>query len=142
MGEALKLAGAAYLVYLGVQSLTAALRRPPPPEADVGHVRGGRLGGVRAFGQGIVNNLANPKMAVFFASVLPHFAPASPGTLMALLSLGLGFSALTCVWLTLYAAVGARAGPSLRGSRAGRAIQGTTGLTLIGLGLKVATEEG
>jgi threonine/homoserine/homoserine lactone efflux protein len=83
----LKLLGAAYLVYLGAQSLLAAFRGWPRP----GPARGAadRLGAVSAFAQGVANNLANPKMAVFFVSVLPQFAPAERGMLSALLGLGL-----------------------------------------------------
>ena len=72
---AVKLAGAAYLVVLGVRSLLAALRSngPVPTRRDAGGVE--RLRPTVAVRQGIVNNLGNPKMAAFFASVLPQFAP-------------------------------------------------------------------
>ena len=94
-----------------------------------------------ALRQGIVNNLANPKMAVFFASVLPQFAPPGDGMLSTLLLLGVLFSMLTFVWLTAYAVATARAGRLLRGSRVARAVEAVAGLTLIGLGVRVATEE-
>ena len=122
--QALRLAGAAYLVYLGVQSLRQALRRRPSTAAALARGAGGGLAGVRAFRQGVVNNLANPKMAVFFASVLPEFAPVGRGMLSALLLLGLVFAVLTFLSLALYAAVLAGAGRIVRGSR----------------GVKVATE--
>jgi len=83
---------------------------------------------------------ANPKMALFFASVFPQFAPAGSGALPVLLLLGLVFSGLTLSWLTLYAVVTARAHQVVRGSRLGRAIDGTCGITLLGLGVKVAME--
>ena len=50
-------------------------------------------------------------------------------------------AALTFLWLALYAAVVARAGALVRGSRVRRAIDGTAGVALIGLGIKVAVEE-
>ena len=87
-----------------------------------------------------MNNLANPKMAVFFASVLPQFAPPGHGMLSVLVLLGMVFSVLTLLWLTLYAVVIARAGEFVRGSRVRRAIDGTAGVALIGLGVSVATE--
>ena len=69
--RALKLVGAAYLVYLGAQSLWAA--------GTTAHGRRGAraspLSPGRALRQGILTNLGNPKMAVFFASLLPQFAP-------------------------------------------------------------------
>ncbi len=60
--------------------------------------------------------------------------------LSALVALGLVFAALTFHWLALYAAVIAR-GAFVRGSRVRRAIDGTAGAALIGLGIKVALEE-
>ena len=80
-------------------------------------------------------------MAVFFASVFPQFAPRGDGMLITLLWLGILFSALTCLWLTIYAVVIDRARRLVRGSRIGRVAEGIAGLTLIGLGLRVAAEE-
>jgi threonine/homoserine/homoserine lactone efflux protein len=137
--HALKLLGAAYLLYLGAQSLLAAFRGWPRPDPARG--ADDRLGAVSAFAQGVANNLANPKMAVFFVSVLPQFAAAERGMLSALLGLGLVFSVLTFAWLTLYAVVVARAGRLFRGSRVARLIEGIAGAALIGLGLKVAFEK-
>ncbi len=138
--QALKLLGAVYLGYLGVQSLRSAFRgkslRGPEPQRDAR----AQLGDLTAFRQGLLNNLANPKMAVFFASVLPQFAPPGHGMLSVLVLLGIVFSALTFLWLTLYAVVIARAGEFVRGSRIRRAIDGTAGMALIGLGVSVATE--
>ncbi len=79
-------------------------------------------------------------MAVFFASVLPQFAPPGYGMLSVLVLLGLVFSALTFLWLSLYAVVIARAGEFVRGSRVRRAIDGTAGVALIGLGVSVTAE--
>ena len=143
--QALKLAGAAYLVYLGAQSLRAALRGRAPADARLAGAGGARLGTFTAWRQGLISNLANPKMAVFFASVLPQFAPAGHGMLSALLALGLVFAVMTLSWLTLYAVTVARTGQLLRASRAGRAVEraidGAAGLALIGLGVRVAVEE-
>ena len=137
----IKLLGAAYLVYLGIQSLTSAVRGVP--SGTVGPTTPGRktMAAFSAFRQGVINNLANPKMAVFFASVLPQFAPKGQGMLSALALLGFVFAVMTFGWLALYAAVIARVGAFARGSRLGRAIEGTAGAALIGLGIKVAAEE-
>jgi threonine/homoserine/homoserine lactone efflux protein len=134
----LKLVGAAYLIYLGVQSLRASLRGDRGTSLAPGAAH--RLAAAAAFRQGILNNLANPKMAVFFASALPQFAPAGAGMLSALLGLGLVFATLTFLWLALYALVLARAGRLVRGSRLARVVDGTAGLVLIGLGLRIAAE--
>ena len=140
--QALKLLGAAYLVLLGVQSLRSALRRSPLPNAGPAVTHRARLSGFRAFRQGVVNDLANPKMAVFFASVLPQFAVQGHGMLSKLVLLGLVFAALTFAWLAFYAALVARAGLLLAsGSRVRSAIDGVAGAALIGLGIRVAAEE-
>ena len=70
--RALKLVGAAYLVYLGAQSLWAAVARRAHEHARA--VRRAALAAPRAAAGGL-SNLGNPKMAVFFASLLPQFAP-------------------------------------------------------------------
>jgi threonine/homoserine/homoserine lactone efflux protein len=139
--QTLKLVGAAYLVYLGIRSLLAACQRSPLSDGVVARGAGTSLARFTALRQGIINNLANPKMAVFFASVLPQFAPPGDGMLSRLLLLGVLFSMLTFLWLTAYAVAIARAGRFLRGSRIARVVEGVAGLTLIGLGVRVATEE-
>ena len=129
---ALKLVGAAYLVYLGAQSLLSALR---------GHYRthsGARTATPAvAFRQGVLSNLGNPKMAVFFSSLLPQFGGTSFASLLAL---GLVFCTLTLVWLTAYAVVVARAGDVLRRPRIRRALDAITGVALTAFGIRLATE--
>src|SRR6266540_3444495 len=85
---ALRFVGAAYLVYLGAESLRNALRRRRPALG----VRSGRtLRRATAFRQGAISNLGNPKMAVFFTSLLPQFAPPGHASFAVLLGLGLMF---------------------------------------------------
>lgn len=126
---AIRLAGAAYLVVLGAQALAAAVRGRP--HQDRIHRR--RSSAVR---QGLLSNLGNPKMAVFFTSLLPQFAASFTG----MLSLGLLFAALTLSWLSLYALAVARASGLLRKTRVRRALDAVTGLALVALGLRVAAE--
>jgi threonine/homoserine/homoserine lactone efflux protein len=127
---ALKIAGAAYLAYLGGQSLLAAVRRRPPP------VHGARAAGSgRELRQGLLSNLGNPKMAVFFTSLLPQFGDTFGG----LFALGLLFCALTLTWLSVYALAIARAGDVLRRPRVRRAIDAVTGTALVALGVRLAT---
>lgn len=80
-------------------------------------------------------------MAAFFASVFPQFAPAGPDAVIILVALGVVFAALTLIWLALYAVTIARAGALTRGSGIRRMIDAVSGLSLIGLGAKVATEQ-
>jgi threonine/homoserine/homoserine lactone efflux protein len=127
---ALKLAGAAYLVYLGLRAIASGLR----PRRDLAHRAAARPGA--AFRQGLLSNLGNPKMAVFFTSLLPQFADSFAG----LLALGLGFASLTLVWLSLYAVAVARAHAVLSRGRVRRAIDLVTGAALVALGLRLAAE--
>ncbi len=130
---ALRLAGAAYIVYLGLQSLVVAARRERPQQRAVARSTPG--GSLR---QGLVSNLANPKMVVFFTSLLPQFGDAFP----TLLGLGLLFSLLTAVWLAGYAVAAARARRLLARERVGRAFEAVTGVVLVALGLRVAAARG
>ena len=139
---AVKLLGAAYLVFLGLEGLSHALRpaRADPPLLAPGRPR--RLAPASAFRQGVISNLANPKMAVFFMSLLPQFAPAGGATsFAAFAALGALFSAMTLVWLAGYALVVARAGDFLRRPTIKRWLAGLTGAALIALGLRLAAEE-
>ncbi|HEX2302819.1 MAG TPA: LysE family translocator [Gaiella sp.] len=132
---ALKLVGAAYLVYLGLHSLWNAIRRRSAPH-PVG--RAPRLGRWGAFRQGVLSNLANPKMAVFFTSLLPQFA--EDGRFLDLLALGLLFALLTVTWLIAYAIAIERASNVLRHPSIRRALDAVTGIVLVALGLRLATE--
>jgi threonine/homoserine/homoserine lactone efflux protein len=134
---ALKIAGTAYLLYLGAQALFAAIRGDEPA---LYRVEGALISPQRAFRQGLVSNVTNPKMAAFFTSLLPPFAGGSHASFAALLLLALIFSALTLVWLTAYVFVVAKAGDVLRRERIRRLLEGITGIALVGLGVRLATE--
>jgi threonine/homoserine/homoserine lactone efflux protein len=90
-----------------------------------------------AFRQGLLSNLGNPKMAVFFTSLLPQFGGES---FPALLGLGPLFCSMTFVWLSGYAFAVARAGDFLRRSRVRAWLDRVTGAVLIAFGLRLATE--
>ena len=136
--RAVRLAGGAYLIWLGVQSLRAAFGTRGPRPAGV--AAGSRPATRAAFVQGIVNNLGNPKMAVFFASVLPQFTAPGQGMVSGLVLLGVVFSTLTFAWLAVYATVISTAGRVLRESRWRRAIEVLAGMVLIALGVRVAAD--
>ena len=98
------------------------------------------LGPGAAFRQGLVSNLANPKMAVFFTSLLPQFVPAGDTAFAAFAALGITFCLLTLLWLTGYALVVARAGNVLRRPRVRRFVDAVTGLALVSFGIRLAAE--
>ncbi|AJE03747.1 LysE family translocator [Geobacter pickeringii] len=129
----IRLAGAAYLVYLGIGALRS---------------RGGALIGASTeapplgsiYRQSIVANILNPKVTLFFLAFLPQFvAPGSGSVGLQLMGLGLIFMAVT---ITVFGAVALCAGligdwlrrtPAVAGR-----IQALAGLTFIGLGIRVA----
>ena len=99
-----------------------------------------RGGGAAPFRAGLLSNLANPKMAVFFTSLLPQFAPSGDGAFLAMTALGLVFCLLTFLWLLLYATVVAKAGDLLRRGPLRRALDAVMGTALVGLGARVAAQ--
>ncbi len=129
---ALKLAGAVYLVLLGLQTLRHALR----PAVAVDHGSATGLAPARAFRQGLLSNLGNPKMAVFFTSLLPQFG----SSFWSLLALGLLFCSLTSAWLSAYSFAVARAGDLLRRPRIRRPLDALTGTLLVASGIRLAAD--
>jgi len=121
---ALRLVGAAYLIYLGLQALLAAWRGT---RAHHGSARGRS-----PYVQGLLSNLGNPKMAVFFTSLLPQFGES----FAVLLGHALLFSSMTLVWLVFVA----RIGDTLRVPVVRRAIDAVSGIVLVALGSRLAVE--
>jgi threonine/homoserine/homoserine lactone efflux protein len=119
----LKLAGAAYLVYLGSRAL---VRR-----GAVEHVRASPAGPLR---QGLVSNLLNPKIAVFFTSLLPQFG----SSLGQLVLLGALFNLFGVVWLTAFALAAARGRRVLARPRVRATLDAVSGIVLVGLGVRLA----
>lgn len=124
---ALKVAGAAYLVCLGIQSLrgghasVARFRRGPP------------------FVQGLVGNLLNPKAAVIFLTIIPHFMRPHDPLALAAVMLGT-FAVILLIWLQVFGRAVARAGQAPAAARVRQRLRAVTGVVLIGLGLRLAFE--
>ena len=132
---AIKLAGAAYLVYLGVQALRSARAGRPETEPIPRSSPSSRL----AFRQGLVSNILNPKIAVFFTSLLPQFI-AAHGSAGDLLLLGLLFNAMGVSWLLCYAIAVARGRNVLVRPPVRRTLDRISGLVLVALGTRLAFE--
>lgn len=133
-----KFAGAAYLVYLGVAALAAAVRGREP---DRGEDDIPRLARTTAYRQGLISDLSNPKMAAFFTSLLPQFGSTDAGpSFWLMLGFGLLFCLLTWLWLAFYATALARLGDTLRRSSVRRTIEAATGTVLVALGLRLTAE--
>jgi threonine/homoserine/homoserine lactone efflux protein len=135
---ALKVVGSVYLAYLGVQALRAAFSKRGPRE--LAHDARRRIRPRVALRQGLLCNLGNPKVAIFFTSFLPQFARGDHPSFLALLLLALSFCAIGLSWLTIYSLVVARAGDFLRRPRVRRIVEGLTGTVLIGFGIRLAIE--
>lgn len=131
---ALRIVGALYLVWLGIHSLVDAVRG-----VRHAHAATPPLAGRTAFRRGLLSNLGNPKMALFFTSLLPQFAPHN-ASFMQLASLGLLFCVTTLLWLSGYALVVARLGDVLRRSRVRRALDAVTGTVLVAFGARLALD--
>jgi threonine/homoserine/homoserine lactone efflux protein len=134
--QALKLAGAAYLIFLGLMALRAAIRGDPS-EAGAGDPIRSRAG---AYRQGLLTNLLNPKVGVFYATFLPQFiAPGQPvfatSVALACIHAGMGL-----VWLTLYGYGASRLADVISRGRIRRGIEAATGTVLVAFGLKLAAD--
>lgn len=138
---AIKLVGAAYLVFLGAQALRDALRSGGSERTATADSSARRVAPAVALRQGVISDLGNPKMAVFFTSLLPQFIPHGRASFSALLLLGLVFCSLTFAWLTGYAIAVAKAGDFLRRPKIRRAVEGLMGAVLLALGLRLATQQ-
>ncbi|MGW5862440.1 LysE family translocator [Streptomyces sp. NPDC055239] len=133
---ALKLLGAAYLVYLGVK----AVRRRGSLHAAFSGEGPARSGGLRTLWEGFAVGVANPKTIVFFAAVLPQFVDREQGHVMLqMLVLGLVFNAIAVASDSVWGLVAATArGWFAHSPRRLSMVGGVGGLTMIGLGVSVA----
>jgi threonine/homoserine/homoserine lactone efflux protein len=120
--DALRFLGAAYLIWLGLSTLRRGHRAEIASRPGTG------------FRQGLLSNLGNPKIAVFFTSLLPQFAAG----FLALAVLGALFCAMGALWLTAYALVVARARGVVLRPRVRRALDVVTGTVLVGFGARLA----
>jgi threonine/homoserine/homoserine lactone efflux protein len=136
---ALKIVGACVLVYLGIRAWMAAWReRRTGADSEAAAAAEDRgPGAVKAFAEGLVVQLANPKAAVFMIAFYPQFVPAdqplfATTALLALLQVSIEL----CFYFTLAAFV-ARAGAWFRRSTVRRRLEAISGTVLVGLGLRV-----
>jgi threonine/homoserine/homoserine lactone efflux protein len=138
---AVKYAGAAYLVFLGLQALKTALRPAAKSSSGHGGLRPARRLTPAALPPRRHQRPRQPEDGRLLRQPLPQFVPAGAATFTALLFLGLVFAVMTFSWLTIYAAAIAKAGDFLRRSSIRRAIEGATGVVLVALGLRLAAEQ-
>jgi threonine/homoserine/homoserine lactone efflux protein len=132
--DVLRYAGAAYLVWFGVRLLVRATRGggadDPSGAVPASAWRAGRTG--------LATNLLNPKVGVFYVALLPQFLPVDTGPLAAGLLLAGVHALLSVVWFALLIVLSGALGRRLRRPATVRAIDGVTGTTLIGFGVRLA----
>jgi threonine/homoserine/homoserine lactone efflux protein len=134
----LKLAGAAYLGYLGLRSLLGTFRVGQPMATSPSR-KPKQLHAWGALKQGLLGNLLNPKAGIIFVSILPQFIKPGDTPLRLVLML-LAFEAMILCWLYLYGYLVSRAGQSRVGAGVRRVLERVTGVVLIVLGLRLALE--
>jgi len=131
---AVKLTGALYLIGLGLLSLRAAFMGGH--ESDALRTVDAR----RAFVQGFLSNLLNPKIVVFYLTLLPQFVRPEDSVLARSLLLAGIHAAMGLVWLVIYSYFLGRLSAMFRRPRIRRVFEGVTGAALVGLGARLAWE--
>ena len=136
--DTLRLIGALYLIWIGGRALWDS-RHPESLDAQGSSGRRvvDRRGGFR---QGMISNLANPKVGIFFTSLLPQFVSPHGSALLQMLMLGSTFIVFNLAWLSSYALAAARLSDVLSRTRVKAAIDRVTGVVLVGVGLRLAIE--
>jgi threonine/homoserine/homoserine lactone efflux protein len=136
---ALRIVGGAYLVWFGLRAWRDALRRTVRADHHLAEPPAGapRLQPRAAYRRGLLSNLGNPKIAVFFTSLLPPFVPS--GAVDGIVELGIAFAVMTVLWLTLIAFAVDRAGEFLRRTWVRRTLDAVLGTVFVFLGVRVAT---
>jgi threonine/homoserine/homoserine lactone efflux protein len=133
--DAVKLAGAAVLIVIGLRSLLSrdhvGTRGGPGAAAGSGQA---------AFREGLLTSLANPKLAVFFVALFPQFIPRGAPVLPSALAMAAVIVAVDLVWYSTLALLVARARKAFVDGGWGRRVERLTGAVLIGLGIRLALE--
>ena len=132
--SALKLAGAAYLVYLGVQALRAAARGDALAAADARRVAVSRAAALR---RGLASDLLNVKVGLFWTALVPQFIGAGNGPLLPTAMI-LAMAAIVFGGLGAYAHLAARLSQTLKRRGTARAVNGTVGAVLVTVGAQLA----
>ena len=133
--DVLRIAGAGYLTWLGIQSLRAVRR---PPAADEPHRRKGLVG--TGFTAGFVTDLLNPKVGVFFVTFLPGFVPHGYPVGVTSLLFGAVFVLLTLSYFVVLLTFVARLTSWMTTPRVRRRLDAITGSVLVGFGVRLAAE--
>lgn len=135
----IKYAGAAYLIYLGIQILWALIKKDESPEMELSTKSLAEK--TSCFKQGFLSDLLNPKVAVIFLSFFPQFVKPGNDTFIPFLIMGITFTVISAVWLFIYIYLIHYISDFMKRPMAKKIIEGITGAVIIGFGLKLALEK-
>ncbi len=139
--DALKIAGACYLVWIGVRSLLSVRRSAAVVAAEGdGPMAPAPLLGGSGLAAGFVTDLLNPKVGVFFVSFLPGFVPHGYSVGWTTFALGAWFAVLTALYFVGLIALSGTVSAWMRSPGIRRRLDALTGLVLVGFGVRLATE--
>ncbi|TCJ99151.1 LysE family translocator [Nocardia alba] len=134
---ALRVAGAMYLVWLGISMIRDGFRHSAAtPETAEDHSREGLFG---AWARGLGTNLLNPKVGVFYVAVLPQFLPEGVSPLVMGCALALVHNVEGMLWFAAIICAASRAKAWLSRDVVRRAMDSLTGMVVVGFGFKLAT---
>jgi RhtB (resistance to homoserine/threonine) family protein len=138
--KALKLAGAGYLVWLGIVSLRSAARNGEPLELNHQPASVYHFSARRSLLEGFLSNVLNPKAVVFYMAFLPQFIdPARSALLQSLFLAGLHFT-IAMVWQCLLASIVQKAKTWMQNQKVRRSLDGLTGSIMMLFGIKLALD--
>lgn len=138
--SALKLVGAGYLVWLGLNSWRKVIRQETFPISNGSIASNARFLAGRSMREGFLSNVLNPKTAVFYMAFLPQFInPADSALFQSLLLAGLHFI-IAMIWQCLLALMVKQFKRWLQKPRVSQVFDGVTGTVMVALGVKVALE--
>ncbi|WP_175640391.1 LysE family translocator [Metabacillus schmidteae] len=133
--EIVKYVGAIYLIYLGISSFIKRKNQNAHQEADAPLKR------KSAFKQGLLSNVLNPKVAMFFITFLPQFVQSGTDVTIQLITMGVIYTFLSITWFFLFVFFINYLREWLMSEKVHNIMDKTTGLVLIGFGLKLALEK-
>jgi RhtB (resistance to homoserine/threonine) family protein len=134
--EIIKYAGAIYLIYLGLTSFIARKK------GENCHIEGSKFPQKKsAFKQGLLSNVLNPKVAIFFITFLPQFVTVGTNTTGQLVLMGAIYSVLSIIWFFVYVFFINYLREWLMSPKVQEIMDKATGLVLIGFGLKIALDK-
>jgi threonine/homoserine/homoserine lactone efflux protein len=137
--DVMRVAGAVFLVSLGVRALWRSRRGAPVDTEEEDFPQAG-VSAWRAYRLGLLTNFANPKAGVFAVSFLPQFVPHGAPVLPVLVVFSLVWALIDTVWYLGLIWVAGRAGRAFRRPAVRRRLERISGVVLVGLGLKLAAE--